>query len=64
VLAELNIGESLTARPLIRIQLSWTDTPSLLQTEREPPRARRFAPVDLKWTAGYTYEPLRRRADL
>jgi site-specific DNA recombinase len=33
VLAELRIDDSLTATPVIRIPLSWTDTPSLLQKQ-------------------------------
>jgi hypothetical protein len=49
VLAELSVDDTLTATPVIRIPLSWADTPLLLQTEARPPLARRFAPVDLKW---------------
>jgi hypothetical protein len=33
LLAELNIDDSLTATPVIRVPLSWADTPSLLKEE-------------------------------
>ncbi len=33
VLAELSVDDTLTATPVIRIPLSWADTPLLLQTE-------------------------------
>src|SRR5262249_5755635 len=33
MLAELSIDDTLTATPVIRIPLSWADTPSLLQKE-------------------------------
>jgi hypothetical protein len=59
MLAELSIDDTPTVTPAIRIPLSWADTPYAAPKEkREPPTARRFAPVDPKWAArGSNPEP-------
>jgi hypothetical protein len=54
LLDELGTDASLAATPVLRVPHGWADTPSLLNWRREPPTARRFAPVDLKWTVGYS----------